>query len=180
MSTEVLFWTQIASIVAFVTALFVLYRLLAEQKDATIQLLRETISSLKDQLTEARRNTPDVLAQTLAGRTKLLESELERLAKDTNTSTQQVQEKEAELRQVRSEADALAKQLATARQLLEDLSCPFCGHPLTVRQHYSKAIFHQGREFDVDHEYIEYECGHAVRDGEVERPCPNIAPWPKT
>jgi DNA repair exonuclease SbcCD ATPase subunit len=179
MSTEVLFWTQIASIIAFVTALFGLYRLLAEQKDATIQLLRETIAALKDQLAEARRNTPDILAQSLSSRTKLLEAELERLSSDKGASSQQIEQKEAELRTLRGEVEALAKQLATARELLEDLSCPFCGRPLVIRQVYSEPVSHKGHEFEVDHEYIEYECGHAVRDGVEEHPCPTTKPWPK-
>lgn len=179
MTTELVFWTQVASIVAFVTALFVLYRLLAEQKDATIQLLRETITTLKDQLAEARRVTPDVLAQSLASRTKLLETELERLSKDNGATKEQVQRKEEELKSVRAEAEALSKQVAAARELLEEFSCPYCGRPMTVRHLFSEPVSHQGHEFDVDHEYVEYECGHAVRDGKVEHPCPTTKSWPK-
>ncbi len=65
LSNEVILWTQIVSVVVSLFAIFVLYRLLVEQKDATIQLLKETASTLKDQLTEARNTTPDVLAQSL-------------------------------------------------------------------------------------------------------------------
>ena len=86
MSNDVIFWTQIASFVAFVFSIFGLYRLLVDQKDATIQLLKETVSTLKDQLTEARNATPDVLAQLLSGRVKMLEGELERLAQDKNAN----------------------------------------------------------------------------------------------
>lgn len=62
-TTETIFWTQIASIVGFVVALFALYRLLVDQKDATIQLQKENIAFLKDQLAEAKLQSPDVLAQ---------------------------------------------------------------------------------------------------------------------
>lgn len=41
MSIEILFYTQLASILAFTVALFVLYRVLVSQKDSTIQLLKE-------------------------------------------------------------------------------------------------------------------------------------------
>ncbi len=51
MSNEVIFWT--ASIVTFIFAIFGLYRLLVDQKDATIQLLKETVDTLKEQLAEA-------------------------------------------------------------------------------------------------------------------------------
>lgn len=80
MRNEVIFWTQIASIVAFVFIVFGLYRPLVDQTDSTIQLLKETITSLKDQLSEARDPTPDELSQSLSERVKLLESELRRLA----------------------------------------------------------------------------------------------------
>ena len=71
-TTETVFWTQVASIIGFVAALFVLYRVLVEQKDATIQLQKENISYLKDQLTEAKLQSPDVLAQSLASRVKII------------------------------------------------------------------------------------------------------------
>jgi len=57
-TTETIFWTQIASIVGFVVTLFVLYRLLVDQKDATIQLQKENISFLKDQLADAKSQSP--------------------------------------------------------------------------------------------------------------------------
>jgi type II secretory pathway component PulM len=67
-TTELIFWTQIASVIGFVVLLFVLYRLLVDQKDATIQLQKENILYLKDQLADAKQQSPDVLAQSLAAR----------------------------------------------------------------------------------------------------------------
>lgn len=178
MSNDVLFWTQIGSIVGFIVALFILYRLLAEQKDATIQLLRETINTLKDQLAEARRVTPDVLAQTLAARTKLLETELGRVTNDHSSSQEQVRAAEDALRLAREKAEELAKQVKTAYELLEEYSCPTCGTPLVVREHHSEQVEYQGREYDVDHEYVAYECGYSERDGKPEGECRNAKPWP--
>ena len=63
-TTETIFWTQIASITGFVVALFALYRLLVDQKEATIQLQKENIVFLKDQLADAKLQSPDVLAQS--------------------------------------------------------------------------------------------------------------------
>jgi len=74
-TTETIFWTQVASIIAFVVALFVLYRLLVEQKDATIYLQKENIAYLKDQLTDAKLQSPDVLAQSLSSRVELYKDE---------------------------------------------------------------------------------------------------------
>lgn len=164
MSNEVIFWTQISSIVAFLFAVFGLYRLLIDQKDATIQLLKETVSTLKDQLSEARNSTPDVLAQSLSGRVKLLESELERLSHDKDANQELVHRKEAELRTTRQKAEELTKQVSLARELLNDFLCPHCGATLLVREHHSESVEYQGRELDVDHDYSEYECG-VLRNG---------------
>ena len=43
MTNETIFITQLGSIIAFIVALFVLYSVLVNQKDATIQLLKEKI-----------------------------------------------------------------------------------------------------------------------------------------
>ncbi len=171
MSNDVIFWTQIASFVAFVFSIFGLYRLLVDQKDATIQLLKETVSTLKDQLTEARNATPDVLAQLLSGRVKMLEGELERLAQDKNANQEFVHRKEEELRFARQKAEELTKQVSLAQELLNDFLCPHCGSTLSAREFHSESVEHQGRELDVDHEYSEYECGYSVLDGKPHSPC---------
>ena len=58
MTTELIFYTQIVSIVAFIAAVFWLYRLLVTQKDATIEALRERIALQQDRLAT---DDPDVL-----------------------------------------------------------------------------------------------------------------------
>ena len=171
MSNDVIFWTQIASIVAFVFSIFGLYRLLVDQKDATIQLLKETVGTLKDQLSEARNSTPDILAQSLSGRVKSLEGELERLSQDKNANQELVHTKEEELRATRQKAEELTKQVSLARDLLNDFLCPHCGAALSAREYHSESVEYQGRELDVDHEYSEYECGYSVIDGKPNSPC---------
>lgn len=72
MTIEAIFLTQIASIIVFVVALFVLYRVLVEQKDATIQLQKENIAYIKDQLVEAKSQSPEIIVQSLSVRVKPL------------------------------------------------------------------------------------------------------------
>jgi len=110
-NTEVLLWTQIASIIVFLGTLFGLYKVLIEQKDATIQLQKENIAYLKDQLADAKAKSPDLLAQTLASRIKLLEEELKRLVQDNSSTQEQVNAKETELKQAR-EIEKLIKETA--------------------------------------------------------------------
>jgi len=171
MGNETIFWTQIASIVAFVLAIFGLYRLLVDQKEATIQLLKETVGTLKDQLVEARSATPDILAQSLSSRVKLLESELGRLLLDKDADHELVHEKEQELQITRQKAEELTKQVSHARELLNDFLCPDCGAPLLVREYHSESVEYQGRELDIDHDFTEYECGYSVVDGKPRSPC---------
>jgi hypothetical protein len=170
-SNDVIFWTQIASIVGFVFSVFGLYRLLVDQKDATIQLLKESVATLKDQLAEARNSTPDVLARSLSERVKLLEIELERFSKDKDANQELVHRKEEELRATRQKAEELTKQVSLARELLTDFFCPHCGSALTAREFHSESVEYQGRELDVDHEYSEFECGYSVLDGKPHSPC---------
>ena len=178
MSNDTIFWTQIASIVVFVLSVFGLYRLLIEQKDATIQFLKETNSSLKDQLAEARNSTPDVLAQSLSGRLKLLEGELERLSQDKNANHELVQRKEEELKVARQKVEELKTQVSLAQELLTDFLCPHCGAALAVREYHSESVEYQGREIDVDHDYSAYECGYSVLDGKPNSPCNANIPRP--
>lgn len=178
MSNDTIFWTQIASIVSFVLTVFGLYRLLIEQKDATIQFLKEKNGSLKEQLAEAKNSTPDVLAQTLSGRVKLLECELERLSQDKITNHDLFQRKEEELKLARQKAEQLKAQVSRAQDVLADFLCPQCGAALAVREYHSECVEYRGREIDVDHDYSAYECGYSVLDGKPNSPCTAKTPRP--
>jgi len=78
MSIELLFYTQIGSILLFITSLFVLYRLLVEQKDATIQFLEKQLQAFKD-------DPSDIILKKLSERVRIANDEVERLAKDKET-----------------------------------------------------------------------------------------------
>lgn len=170
---ETVFWTQVGSIIAFVVLMFFLYRLLVDQKDATIQLQKENIAFLKDQLSETKSQAPDVLAQRLASRVKLLEEEVKKLEGDKSATQDQVEEKEAELKTARNEAEELTKQIIHARELLGDFLCPHCGAPLAQRAYQSESVEYRGREIDIDHEFTAFECGYEIVDGKIIGTCKN-------
>lgn len=107
-TNQTIFWTQIGSIIGFLVALFFLYRLLVEQKDATIALQKENIAFLKDQLTQSNSRDPDVLVQSLASRMRILEAELERLQSDNAASKAQIEQAEIELMEARSRISRVA------------------------------------------------------------------------
>lgn len=170
-TTETIFWTQITSIIAFVIALFVLYRVLVEQKEATIQVQKENIAYLKDQLTEAKSQLPDVLAQRLAARLKLYEEELKRLEQDKSSTQEQVAAKESELHQALMDAREMSNRLSHAGAMLYEFLCPKCNAYVTERGFLSEHIKDHGRDIEVVHDYSVFECGYKIVDGEMAENC---------
>jgi len=174
MTIEYIFYTQLVSIFTFIIVLFVLYRVLVSQKDATIEFLREKNEFISQKLTAAASQSPDMLAKSLSDRVKLLDEEIERLSNDKDKNQDTIKEKEKEISNVRNEAKKLLNQIAIASDLIEDFTCPTCGSHLVERTYQSESVEdYQGRPADIDHEYILYECGLTIVDGSEERPCEN-------
>lgn len=167
MTNETIFITQLGSIIAFIVALFVLYRVLVSQKDATIQLLKEKNKFLSERLDEAKNHTPDKLAKNLSERIHLLTDELERLSKDREKNKIEIKEKEEKLRETRNEMDILKEQIEEAQEIAAKFLCPFCKSRM-VEHAYSNEDYHG---MDIDHEVIVYECGYTIIDGKDEYPC---------
>ncbi len=178
MTNEVLFYTQIVSLVTFVLAVFGVYRLLIEQKDANIQLLKQRIEDQAERIRLLELQTPDALARSLSERVEHQLAEIERLRVDSSLNKDEINRKESELHQVESK---LASLLSTLRD--SDFLCPHCGAPLTQRTPYDIYGNVGDREVEAGVEYLEYECGLAINhEGEVS-PCkglrhgtPEIAP----
>ena len=168
MSIEYIFYTQIASIIGFVIAVFTLYCLLVSQKDAVIELLKEKIAQLEYKLNEAESQSPDALVESLAKRVDIAKSENARLQQDGEEYKGQLAEKEAEL-------TILAGHMKKVNSLLVDheLLCPHCGAPLLRRDWFPIYGHVNGREVEADIEYFEYECGYATREDQTDpvSPC---------
>ena len=172
MTIETIFYTQLISVIAFIVALFVLYRVLVSQKDATIELLKEKNEFISQKLTDASSQSPDMLAKSLSDRVKLLDEEVGRLSNDKEKNQDTIIEKEKEIAKVKNEAKKLLDQIAIASDLIEDFTCPTCGSHLVERTYQSEPVEDcSGRSLDIDHEYILYECGLTIVDGSEEHPC---------
>lgn len=172
MNENVLLYTQIGPILAYIGSLFLLYKLVVSSKDATIQFLKERIDALNHDLTNTANSSPDVLAKSLSDRVKTLEGELERISKDKALNAALIKEKEDELRATLQKADALTKSANHAIALLEQFLCPHCGAPLEERSFaYESVEDSEGREHDIDHIYVEYTCGYSTTDGIESSPC---------
>lgn len=171
MSTEVVFWTQIASLLVFIISLFVLYRILVSTKDATIELLREKILNLEKKLEDAQTQGPDVLAEKLSRRVTILSQELERLSRDQDKNKTEIAQREEKLREAKEQLASLKEQMERARELLDEYLCPNCKSPMITRDCREEYFDYDGRDISIDHEFVEYECGFAMADGKELRPC---------
>ncbi|MFQ1873914.1 coiled-coil domain-containing protein [Aeromonas veronii] len=173
MNIEILFYTQVGSILAFTVALFVLYRLLINQKDATIELLKEKANFLEGKLSLAEKRKPDVLAKSLSERVDTLIQEIQRLSSDKEKKQSLISQKEKELDSIKEEADELSRQISNAHELMSEYFCPHCKSPMAERTFHSDMVEYQGRDYDIDHEYVAFECGLILHDGEESSPCKN-------
>lgn len=149
-----------------------------------LELLKEKNEWLEKQATMLKECSPDVLAQRLANRLRILSEELERLNADQIASETSIRKKEAELAEVKAQIDHLKDQIAKAQDLLKVVSdaglvCPQCGAPLETREYHDEVVEYEGRDIDVNHEIIRYECGLEIIDDRVRAQCTRSKPKKK-
>lgn len=169
MRIEVLFYTQIASIVAYISAAFWLYRTLVAQKDAVIELLKNRNEILEKRIKELETQTPDSLVESLSRRVAIARDEIQALHNDGERHQGEIKQKEAELGNLSSKLDGLQSLLRDS-----DLICPKCGSPLSRRDFFTiHGYSSDGREAEADISFSEYECGYSIREDRSEpvSPC---------
>ncbi|MCK5607440.1 hypothetical protein KAR91_36485 [Candidatus Pacearchaeota archaeon] len=171
MSNSMLFYIQLASLLTYIITLFVLYKLLVSSKDATIETLKARIAQLKEKLESEKDTSPDILAQRLSVRIKIYEEEIRKLSKDQQANQDAIKTKQAELAETREDLEVLETQLEEAKEILDEFLCPHCKAPMTIHDYASEVVEHGGRELDVEHEVIIYDCGLEIYDGEIAKLC---------
>jgi hypothetical protein len=139
MSNEIIFFTQIASIITFIVSLFVIYHLLVSQKDATIQLLKEKISDLDGKLAEARDSSPDNLSERLSKRIQIYEAELARLKEDKNSDKYWIDKIEERLKIAREESIKLEAVNKKIENIQNEMEC--LRSEVTIDEDYIKEIY---------------------------------------
>lgn len=102
-----------------------------------IDILKEKNELLERELQERRNYAPDILAQRLAERHKLLQNELVVLAQDKEQDDQKRVELERELLKTRQDAEKMRRQLADVQEILEDMELPRDGK---IRPHLAQDI----------------------------------------
>jgi septal ring factor EnvC (AmiA/AmiB activator) len=172
-TNEILFATQVISIVGFVIVLLSIYRVLVDSKEAANQALKENIALLKDRLAASQAESPDVLAEKLAKRVKVLEEELTRTSADMLASAEDKAAAQSNLDEVRVEVATLRRKIEIAKLELDDYLCPFCRAGLSERRFAVEMVEDDhGREHEIDHDFTQFECGYTVCDGFIESACP--------
>ena len=160
MTNDIIFYTQIASVIGYIGAVLGLYRLLVSQKDARIDLLNERIKSQAEKIAELDKQTPDALVTALSKRVKESKEEIERMLADDSSNREAIRQKEAELVATKGKLDQLSTLIKDS-----DFLCPDCGAPLIGRASQQISGYVNGREVDAEIEYMEYGCGLVMEDG---------------
>ena len=173
-SNEIILYTQVASIIGFISALFILYHLLVkykqgviEQKDGVIELLREQLKQQENKIKELLAQSPDVLAKSLNKRIKIAVNEIERLNLDSIKHEEEINQKESDIQKYNEQLTALHELITDT-----DLVCPYCNSRLSKREFYPIHANIDGRECEADAEYSMYECGFETNNGSIISPCP--------
>jgi hypothetical protein len=156
MTNEIIFYTQLSSIVIFIIALFTIYRLLVEQKDGVIQLLKERLVDKDEQIAALKAQTPDALASALNDRIKVTQDEIGRLKTDGDMHRKEIESKEEELQGIQDKLSSLSDLIRES-----DLVCPECGEPLMRRHAYTIYGGPDG-DSEADVEFVEYQCGLSI------------------
>jgi len=169
MSNDVIFFTQVGSAMAFFLTLFVLYRLLVGQKDSVIELLKERIADREARISQLESEAPDGLVAALSARVDSTMKEIGRLREDGDKHLAEIANKEHKLNELRLKLITLSESILDSVFL-----CQKCGSPLIRREFYPISSTVNGHEVEAEGEYIEYDCGLALKDGREVSPCISV------
>jgi len=158
MSNELIFYTQLASVLMFVGTVFALYKLLVSQKDATIEALRERIATQQDRMTF---ESPDALNERLSKRILLLSDELARLGSDKEKNAELIKAKEDELTGAKEMYERLQKLVMHTSGMSISYFCPVCEEP-TLECTEAKQIFSPEKP---EYFRVSYRCGYSAVNG---------------
>ena len=167
MINEVIFYTQIGSITAYIGALFGIYKILVKQKDATIENLKTNNEFLREQNQILKESSSDILLERLKKRLELSSEELKNLSTQDNEKQILLTEKEEKLKNALNAVEEYDIGLKRIKELLKEYLCPYCNAP-QIRKEYHEEYY---RDESIEHEYIEYECGLRMEDNKIVNVC---------
>jgi len=145
------------------------------------KLQKDKIKWFEQQVASTQDYRPDVLAQRLVERLRILVQEIDRLGEDQQARALVIRQKEIEISHVKIEIEDLTNQLTRIKDILKvisdrELVCPYCGSPLVSHEINPGSQTYQGREVKLEHESTTYECGFEIKDGIITNQCPHMSP----
>lgn len=140
-----------------------------ERLKDTIDGQNKEIEYVGKRLVEAQNFSPDVLLERMTKRHAMLEKEV----RDSDASNEKLLlEKQSELEKSLQEIETLRNGLNDILETTKGLLCPHCKAPLSTKECDSFTVEdHEGREIDIDHEVITYECGLTIHNGKEVTGC---------
>ena len=102
---------------------------------------------------------------------KIHDDEFKKLSKDQQANQEAIKTKQAELADTRNELEVLETQMEEVQEILKEFLCPYCKAPMTIHDYGSELVWHEGRDCEVEHETIIYDCGLEIYDGKETRLC---------
>ncbi len=156
---QILF-AQMTTILGFIVSLFVLYRLLVKSKDATIELLKERVSSLTFEL---ERNDSDVLLLRLEKRAKALEEELKIAVSEQQRDTNKINAIGNELHRYSHSFHEIYKELKKTKEYQEKCKerDDMCSNCFVLMDH----------KRDGEKTYFECPYCYSTKKGPPAQPC---------
>ena len=116
-------------------------------------------------------NTSDVLSENLSKRIDILKGEIEDLNQDGEQNAQIISEKEAAIAEIEQANTELNEKIDNAKELFSEFSCPNCEAVMVTRDYYPIHAFINGRDCEAEGEFIVYECGYTIKDGQELNAC---------
>ncbi len=166
MTTPIMLYTQVGTIFTFIVGLFVLYRLLIKNKDATIQLLEKQISELNERFL---LQGTDILSENLEKRISIFSEEIGRLNQDKDINKELIEKRQHELTHSKEMYERLQKIIAHTSGLTYSYFCPTCDEP-TIEYAEAKAEFTGDRK---EYYLVKYTCGYSEVNGKKSTVCNN-------
>lgn len=141
MTNEFIFGTQIVSMIGYIGAVLILYRILVSAKEATISTKDATIELLKERIEQLENTTPDILLKQLSERYELAIKEIERLSEEKqiegfkNTALEELRNMANQVIELRQKTQTMQK---LDPMIVKAFSIPSTAVPSDVVEKYSE------------------------------------------
>ncbi|WP_114416577.1 hypothetical protein [Marinospirillum perlucidum] len=135
-------------------------------KNADVHRLEVQLQDKQTQLDSYIQRNPESLMKLLAESIEKTSREIAELRADEADNELLIQQKENQLHRVQVQMTEIADSIQVTT-----LDCPTCGLPLINRKFHPVDGYLAGHRIELESEYVEYQCGLALKDGVVVSPC---------